>query len=354
MPKIFNRIVQKSDILRYVGKLSNIIGASEYTLSGGRQHGVKIVEMYNDTGLRLRIMVDRGMDIANASFCGKPVSWDCKNGIVSPMCFENGGLGFLRSFAGGLVTTCGLTQAGDPCIDGDEVLGIHGRIDHIPAEKYAVEEYWDNDRYCVKFKGECIQSCLYKEYIKFTREIVIKSGETRIFINDSVINEGFNETPFMYMYHINFGYPIVSENTRLYTDAEKIYALNEAAKNGANEPCAFQKPTTGYEYECFVHEMPKDKYKVYAGLVNEEMDFGAYVAYNPRQMPTFNTWKMMGEQDYVAALEPGMNLPVGRVSAKESGALHFLKPGDRYCFDYEIGILNGKENIEIFKKELRG
>lgn len=340
----------KNELLKHIGRISNVIGAREYSLRGGRQDGVKVVEIYNDIGLRFLIMVDRGMDITNASFCGKPISWDCRNGVVNPQYFENGGLGFLRSFAGGLVATCGFTQVGDPCIDGDEVLGIHGRIGHIPAERYSIDEYWEGDEYYVKFKGVCIQSCLYAEYIKFTREITIKSGDSKIMISDKVENEGFNESPYMHMYHINFGYPIVSENTRLYSQADNIWAWNEDAKKGTNEPCSFQKPTKDYQYECFIHDMPKNKKKVYVGLINEEMNYGAYVCYNPKEMTTFNTWKMMGEQDYVVALEPGINIPEGRVIARENGNLNTIKPGDMHTYHYEIGVLEGKKNIENFKQ----
>ncbi len=49
---------------------------------------------------------------------------------------------------------------------------------------------------------------------------------------DIVENQGYNETPFMLLYHINFGFPVVSEHTRLYSSAEKVEPWNDEAKNG--------------------------------------------------------------------------------------------------------------------------
>lgn len=83
--------------------------------------------------------------IGNAKYLCKPISWISKCGIVSPYFYKKEGSDFLRTFTGGLLTTCGLTQAGTPCIDNgiiiEEKLGLHGRISHIPAEKININEY---------------------------------------------------------------------------------------------------------------------------------------------------------------------------------------------------------------------
>lgn len=105
---------------------------------------------------------------------------------------------------GGLLTTCWLTQVGAPGVDGDEVLGIHGRISHLPAESVNVHEAWQTE------------------------------------------------------------------------------------------------------------------------------------------------WKMMGQQDYVVAIEPGNCIPEGRLEARKNNRLQRLKPGQSYEIEYEIGVLEGIEAIDNF------
>jgi len=352
MSMLYGKVMKRDEILQHAGCISQIAGARVFEYRYGRAEGVKAIEVRTGSGFRFIVLPDRGMDIADAEYCGKSLAWICKNGIVSSNYFENGGTGFLRSFTGGLITTCGLTQAGDPGIDGEEVLGIHGRIAHIPAESYSIDEYWEGDEYIIKVRGQVRETCLYAENLVLRREIICKMGESKLYVKDTVENEGYNETPFMLLYHVNFGFPVVSKDTKLYTSAESVERWNEDAIKGDGKYDTFQKPTPGYQWQGFLHHMPKDRDRVYAGLVNESMDFGAYVAYSPKEMPCFNEWKMMGQQDYVVGLEPGINIPEGRLKARKNGNLRMLKPGERYENAYEIGVLKDRQEIAAFKSAL--
>ena len=334
----------KTDLLKHVGRMAQLAGAREVTYRGGRQDGVKAVEIYNDTGLSFTVLPDKGMDIGNASFCGKPLAWMCKNGIVGPQYFENGGSGFFRSFSGGLLSTCGLTNVGEGGFDGEMELGVHDRIGNLPAERVQVEEYWADEDYYIEVKGTVRQSCLYHENLTLTREISVKLGEPKIRITDMIENEGYNDTPLMMMYHMNFGYPVLSPHTRLYSQAERTWLLAGEETNVGH--AEFLPPTKDYAYQCIAHDMPKGKDKVSVALVNHQLDFGVYIEHSPRQLPYFDVWKMTGEQDYVVGLEPGLSLPEGRKSARENGRLITIHPEEVYITTLEIGVLSGREQIE--------
>lgn len=92
--------------------------------------------------------------------------------------------------------------------------------------------------------------------------------------------------------------------------------------------------------------MPGQGNPVTVALVNPDLQIGAYLKYNPIELPSFNTWKMMGEQDYVMALEPGINIPEGRVSARAAGRLQTLKPDEIFICSYEIGVLSNQVEID--------
>lgn len=344
--------IDKYKLQKYVGQMRQVAGVREIEFREGRASGVKAVEVSTGSGFSFTVLPDRGMDIADATYCGKPLAWMSKNGITAPQYFENGGIGFLRSFSGGLITTCGLTQAGDPGVDGDEVLGIHGRISHIPAENYEVREYWDDCDYRIEISGRVRESCLYKENLVLKREIRCSMGESRVTVADSVENQGFCESPFMLLYHINLGYPIVSEDSRLYSSAHQVTPWNEDAMKGDGLYDKFETPAKDYQWQAFLHHMPEEEERVYAAVVNEELSLGVYVSYRQDQLPCFNEWKMMGQQDYVVGLEPGINIPEGRLSARDNGTLRTLKPGETYHNEYEIGVLDGPDEIKDFVDKL--
>ena len=62
--------------------------------------------------------------------------------IVSPAYYEQPEFGFFRNFFAGLLTTCGLSYMGDPNIDNDEELGLHGRISNTDAEDVCISNEW--------------------------------------------------------------------------------------------------------------------------------------------------------------------------------------------------------------------
>ena len=156
-------------------------------------------------------------------------------------------------------------------------------------------------------------------------------------------NEGYNDSPLMMMYHMNFGYPVLSPHTRLYSQAQRTWLLAGEETDVGHD--SFLPPTKGYAYQCIAHDMP-DAEKVSVALVNHQLDFGMYVEYSPKQLPYFDVWKMTGEQDYVAGMEPGLSLPEGRKSARKNGRLITIHPEEVYITALEIGVLSGKEQSE--------
>jgi hypothetical protein len=354
MARLFGQELSGEQLRQRVGCLSQIAGASPFRFAGGRADGVRAVGVRTGSGLSFVVLLDRGLDIAQAEYCGQPIGWISKNGIVGPAHFEPQGFGWLRSFGGGLLTTCGLTQVGAPCTDSGEALGLHGRISHLPAENFSIAERWEADEYVIRVAGLVRESCLYQENLVLRREISCRLGGSTITIDDIVENQGYNDTPFMILYHYNFGFPVISEHTRLYSSAVGVEPWNEEARAGNRQHDRFEQPTPGYAYQVFTHEMPRDQNKVYAALVNEPMAFGAYLAFRPQELPCFSEWKMMGQQDYVVGLEPGTNGSEGRAEARQSGRLIVLRPGETRTMSCEIGVLAGRQEIDALLARVSG
>lgn len=349
MANFFGIEIDKNDLLQRVSSMSQIAGTRLFEYVGGKADGVRAVDV-RAGDLNFTVLLDRGMDVANTEYRGIPVAWMSKMGIHTPSFFENQSEQFLRSFAGGLLTTCGLSQVGEPCVENGDFLGLHGRISHSPAEKSSIDEYWEDEDYVIKVSGQAREAMLYKENLVLKREVICKYGVPKIFIHDVIENEGYQESPFMIMYHINFGFPITSEYSKIYTSSSEVTAYVTRSQEGGGDYENIREPIPGYTYECFEHKMPKEKDTVYAAIINERIELGVYLKFSPKELPVFSQWKMIGQQDYVVAFEPANTLPIGRVEAKKKNLLYMLKPKEKYEINLEFGFIQGKENILNFKK----
>jgi hypothetical protein len=126
-------LFSKAIIQQYLPHLSSYCGTKRYEFSGGKSKGVEAIDVYSGSGFEFTVLPDRGCDILGAKFKEIPVAFVSKGALFAPAYFRNGGMEYLKVFYGGLLTACGLTQAGTPCTDidpllGEVELGLHGRV----------------------------------------------------------------------------------------------------------------------------------------------------------------------------------------------------------------------------------
>jgi hypothetical protein len=160
---IFGKQITKKEIFKRVGDISQICDIRLSSLKGGVETGVNIADVKTGSGLNFTVILDRGMDIGDANYNGIPLAWMSPTGYVHPSFFEQDGFGWLRSFFGGLLTTCGLTYAGAPCVDEGKALGLHGRISNIPAKNISINKYWQKDDYIMEITGEIREVSVFGE-----------------------------------------------------------------------------------------------------------------------------------------------------------------------------------------------
>ncbi len=116
--RIGNANLSRQDVLQRVGSIHQLGGTRHYVLDDGRAKGVAAVDFDCASGFQFTVLPDRGMDISRASFKGLNLVHQTANGEAHPAYFDPYGLGWLRTFFAGLLTTCGLTYLGAPVSDG--------------------------------------------------------------------------------------------------------------------------------------------------------------------------------------------------------------------------------------------
>lgn len=342
MTILFNREWSKSELLSRVGQMDQLAGIRLLEAEDGKARGCRMLDVWTGAGLRFQVNAERAMDISGCEFKGLPLAWRSPAGDVHPSFYEPHGLGWLRSFSGGLLATCGLEQFGSPSQEDGAEFGLHGRIGNQPASQVNYRTFWDGDEYKLEISGEIRQAALYCENLLLRRQISTALGSNRIRIEDIVTNEGFQPAPHMLLYHFNLGFPLVSEHTRLQLRSEETLPRNATAQSGLTEWDRFQSPTPGYQEQVFIHRLvAAENGLTSVELRNPQLDLGLRWTYKTAELPYLMEWKMMGEGAYAIGVEPAnCNGLGGRAATREAGQLPVLEPGESRGYHMDVEVIS--------------
>lgn len=298
---------------------------------------MRAIDINSGTGLQYTILPDRGMDISLASFKGHNLVYLPCNGETHPAFFEPQGFGWLNTFTGGLLTTCGLTWLGAPVKDGEEDLGLHGRYSTIPARLVSDLSEWIGDEYHIRLRGIIEEGHIFGYKLRLEREISTVIGQNIIRIKDIVTNFGYKPSPYTILYHMNMGYPLLSEYSELIIDPVKTVPATPWAGEGINEFRQFIKPVANYQEQVYFHSMNAVKNgKAKVSLRNKNLGISLAIKFDTDQLPYLTEWKMMGMGEYVLGLEP-CNVPAkNRVALKEENILPWLQAGETVTNNIEV------------------
>jgi hypothetical protein len=197
---------------------------------------------------------------------------------------------------------------------------------------------------------------VFSPVLELHRRITVKLGENRLFIRDTVTNIGFQASPLMLLYHINLGFPILSEHSELILPTKKVQPRDPDAEVGLNEYMRFSPPQPNFHEQVFFHQLVgAQDGSTCAAVINRTLmhgeGLGVYVRWNLNELPYFVQWKMMGEGIYVVGIEPtNAPLHLTRKEMREQGLLPILQPGEQKVFNLEIGVLTNRAEIDQFRQ----
>lgn len=353
MANLFGETFTRDQLLQHVGDIGQFAGVRVGELGDGFERGLRVADFRTGSGFEFTVLVDRGMDIGPTSFQGASIAWRSPTTAIGPAFYEPEGLGWLRGFHGGMLNTGGLTHMGAPTVDEGQPLGLHGRASYTPASHFSFGGDWQGDEYEMWISGQVRQAVVFGEYLVLRRRISARLGESRLVIEDTVTNEGYQPTIHMQLFHVNFGFPVVSEHTELLAASAEVKPRDDIAAPGLGQHHRFQPPTPGYQEQVFYHtpRVGPDGYAQY-GLANRHFGggrgLGGYVRFRAAELPTLVQWKMMGQTFYVCGLEPSTHGVQGRAKERAEGRLTYLQPGESRHYRVEIGVLASLAEIETF------
>ncbi|MBX3100638.1 MAG: aldose 1-epimerase family protein [Salinibacterium sp.] len=320
-----------ADALERVGSLEQLARVDSLVEADGPARGARLLRVVNGGGLEFDVHPDRGLDIGAASFQGLPLAWLSSTGIAAPSHYEPVGRGWLRTFGGGLVTTCGLDSFGPPADDEDGIVGMHGRVGHIPARLTTVEATPER----ILIAGTVRQTAVFAENLALRREISTEVGSSTLTITDIVTNEGATASPLMVLYHVNLGWPLLDDGTTLDIPSASVTARDADAESGFDNKYDIGSPVAGFREQVYIHESSDDRY---ARVSTPSRGIELTLRYS-ETLPALFEWKMTATHHYVLGLEPANTPEInGRAGARAAGRLPYLQPGETITYSVSIEV----------------
>lgn len=320
-------------------------GIQQYTLDNGEARGVRVCEVNTGSGLRYRVLVDRGLDIDHAFFNQHSLTFLSHKGVTPPTRALDRGLDWLKGFPVGLLTSCGPFNTGGPATDADEEVGLHGQHSNTAA---TIESVIQPDPHAgqldMSITGTIRYGAFYGPSVTLRRTIRSTLGQAYVEVEDQFHNAGNAAVPHAWLLHINFGYPLLDEGTVFCIDSKRNEPRSDAmsqayfndAKNGRTMPAP--SPEHARDGHVFRYTMPtaNSANRVRAGLVNEKLNLGVAIDYSAEDFPRLGQWMHWGEREYVCAIEPMTGGVEGRDIDRKLGWLRTLEAGERRTYTYRI------------------
>ena len=332
----------RDEVARRVGVLSQLARIDRLVDEEGPARGARRIRLVTGGGLEVEIHPDRALDLGQVTFRGVPVAWMSPTGMTSPTHYESHGTGWLRTFGGGLLATCGLDSFGPATDDDGRTFPMHGRIGSTPSTVTRAEVTDD----------ELIVTATVRQAGVFTENLVLERtwsadiGGATLRLRDTVRNEGLVDEGHMVLYHVNIGWPLLDESAKLKIPSREVAPRDKDARAGAGRWDQIEGPQAGYQEQVFGHDF-RDSGIATVSVDNPASDTRLELRFDTATLPGLHQWKMSGEGHYVMGLEPvNVNSFTGRAGTRAAGVLPVLKRGDSvsYSLDFAFGPSEGADS----------
>ena len=330
-------------LYRYTGNENQLFGVRRLILDDGNARGAVIYNVTTAGGLDFDILADTGLDLGRLKFQGLNINYMTKNGYDCSNKFLPVPDNFDHTFPGGMLYTCGLLSVGPQCYDTDgdnEFHPLHGRYHGISASN--IYAYVDDERENIYVGGEVRETEQWRHVLSLKRKYKIPVYGSEIIINDTITNLTPDPVEYEMLYHVNFGWPFLSEKTILKLPENcKTTPRTDYAREKISEQCIFSSPIDD-EPECvYFNEVDKNCVPR-AEVINNDLKITAVLEWSNDTLPRLSQWKSMRSGEYVLGLEPSTCYTMGRAEERKHGELRILKG---------FGVIKNSVKLS-FRKEL--
>lgn len=273
---------------------------------------------------------ERCMDLYEVSAAGVQLSLTDRRAAVVDEGYQCvGAESFARSFFAGMLTTCGFIQAGRPCQENGREFGLHGMASHLPARSWDIRK--END--ALELSAVVEERHAQGEHLRLER--TYRLWDQGLSCRDRVTNLGI-ETPFMMMYHINFGQPFLCEGLEMQAVFDYAERRDTGLQASREEMLCMGPPRAG-KAETVYYTRPRGRritlFSPPTGL-EAQLTFEGF--------SWMGIWKNYAPERYGLGLEPCACPGLGRVGARQRGLLVTLAPGETHASGFQLLVTETK------------
>ncbi|MEI6603363.1 MAG: aldose 1-epimerase family protein [Clostridia bacterium] len=327
MAKLNGKEYGREALLRYCGSIDQIASIDASACTDGKAAGAACYRVKTGGGLEFDVLPNQCLDIASLRYKGVNLSFLAKNGIVGPLADKPAGYDFVRYVSGGMLFTCGLGNVGNGCMDGTVAQPLHGRIGLTPAQYPYAKCDWQGDDYLMEVGGTMHETALFGLNLILKRRIVTKLGSNEIEIFDTIENNNPTAQEFMFLYHVNYGFPFLDETLEVVFPENTITPRTEVAKADLDVVDVYTKPVDElFERVFFRDVVASPDGLVTVELLNRALGIGSYVTYKKDTLPKLTQWKSLRSGDYALGIEPSNCGVDGIAVEREKGTLLSIAP----------------------------
>lgn len=326
--QIGERNYSRAEIVALVGDVGQLASVTWLSYEDGAARGSRLLQVRAAGGISFDVLVDRGLDIGWADVDGSPLAWRSPRGPTGPAFAEHTGNGWTRTFGGGLLTTCGMMSIGAPATDGDEDLGLHGRVSHLPAEEVSYSLEWEADDLDIVIRGRVVETSLGGPTLERRREIRTRVGIPELTVHDVVTNLGAVDAPHMYRFHANFGFPFLQPGDEICCRGQ-LNGWRSDAPVATRPWTRIARPATEARPEVlYVTPEPTSGASARAEVSVRRRRSAPHLVlgWSRDTLPMLVVWKHQQTRTNVLALEPSTARDEGRPTARRTGELVTLRP----------------------------
>lgn len=308
-----------------VGNPDQLAVARESVSGLDRGHPQRALDLQVLGGLSVRLLPDRGLDVAAAWWDGLPLAWVSRVGEVSRRPTD-ASEDWIRAFGGGLVTTCGLQNVGRPA----EGFGQHGAFSSTPASEVSVTRAVVGDDLALTVTGLVEEADALDTFLECRRTVTTRTGSARLTVTDVVTNHGALDVAAPMLYHVNLGAPVWSPGARLEVPGRTdTVPRDDDARRALDVWDTAPDPSPEGRERVFEHHIEAspgvDERRV--RVVNDTLGIAVTVAWDAAAMPRLHQWVHPRSGVYVLGVEPANCSVLGRAADRAEGRLPTLAAG---------------------------
>lgn len=331
--------------------------------SSASGQGCRVAMFDTGSGFRFTVAIDRGGDIVDAFHNRHNLAYLSAVGYRPVSHAYNRKSEWLASWPGGLMTSCGPQFVGGHRTEDQHDVSTHGHHSNTPAQVDAiVNPDPRRGKLDMKLAMTIVDTRVSGRHLEVVRTISATLGRPEVIIDDVITNLHNAASPHHWLYHVNFGWPMLDKGAYIVMAGKKhsSWGLEDTPEKPLTTAYMQQLKTV----ECEIPGLPVSAGRgtildakadangnAHTALINDKLGLGVEVEFPVANMSRLANWQAYGGAgSYVMSLEPFTGSLKGKAMDDHPQAGQYIQPGESRKYRLVMRIHEGAKALAELRK----